>query len=288
MERNADGRPEVGAREGRRTAGDRGVIGWRGRGIVRRAEAGFVAIPGDSKARCGGDFDEVADWRNRVRDRVHFDLVDVQSAADAADGDFDPQTSRRDGAAALGHVEAVAQVTGEAAVLGAGQILHRADGGPTCGGIASFRRRAVRAGHGGDLERVSSHGAIRAGAGTGVPRTEPVVAAPGDAADIDGSGEAKSGEWIRSRARDPTVDVAVQAVVQVRGDMEWNSQFRPQIAAGKRHGAVAGQGDVVRWSGTEVRAVEAAVVAVPVDGETGGWCDDQTRMGSGVQGRDGR
>ena len=185
MKRHSNRRAEVGARERCGAARGRGVIDRRGRGIVRRAKVAFIAIPRDAEAGGRRDLDEVANRGHEIGNRVHFNLVNVEAPADSSYRNLDAQAGGGDGTAALGHVEAVPQVAGEAGVIGAGQIFHRADGGPTGGGVASIRGGAVRIGDLRDLQRVDAHAAIRTCAAAGVARGQSVVAAPGDAGDID-------------------------------------------------------------------------------------------------------
>ena len=75
--------------------------------------------------------------------------------------------------------------------------------------------------------------------------------------------------------------IPVEPIVQIHGAVERNVQRRPQIAAGERRGAIAGQSDVVRWSCSGIGAAESAVVAVPSDAESAGRDDNDTRAGGG-------
>src|SRR5439155_16950504 len=129
------------------------------------------------------DIDEVADGRNRVRQGVHFDFVDVQASV----GDFDADAGGGNGTAALRNVKPMPEVTGEVGIFNAGQVLDGADGGPTSSVVAGVRRVCVGRADRCVLQGVGAEGAIRAGAATAAVAGGGVtiIAAPGDAGEVD-------------------------------------------------------------------------------------------------------
>src|SRR5206468_4088368 len=106
---------------------------------------------------------------------------------------------------------------------------------------------------GGVLETIGVEGAVRERAATTIPSHIAVVAAPGNVGNPHTVAEAQSRERIRvgiasdAISRNPTVRIAVKAVIEVDRAMKGNIEQRAQFAAGKRDRALSCQRAIGRW-----------------------------------------
>ena len=64
-------------------------------------------------------------------------------------------------------------------------------------------------------------------------------------------------------SRNPTMRIAVKAVIEVDRAMKGNIEQRPQLAAGKRHSVLTGERAIGWWRRSCGRVVELPVIAVP-------------------------
>src|SRR5438874_8070 len=154
-------------------------------------------------------------------------------------------------------------------------VSNRADISPTSRSVAGIGRRCVRRSDGRVLQFVRPERAICQRSTAAIARHIAIVPAPSDIGNADTSAEAEAGEWIGvGSAADavggnPTMGIAIKAVVEIHGAMKRDAQRRPQITAGEWCGPLAGEGAIGRRSGTSRGVVELSIVAVPCDAESG-------------------